>query len=209
MDINAAITAERLRVADLVDSLTPEQLAVPSLCGEWTVREVAGHLLAAISPVPARQMLTMFVTSGFRLHTANARLAARYARRPALSSELRSLAGRRFRAPVVGYPGQLTDLQVHGQDMRRPLGLPHGLDLERVGVSLEFLTGGRALGFTPRRRLAGLRLEATDLSWSWGSGAVLAGPAEALMMAATGRRVALADLDGPGVRVLAARLPGS
>ncbi|MFI6075558.1 maleylpyruvate isomerase family mycothiol-dependent enzyme [Actinoplanes sp. NPDC051343] len=208
MDINAAIASERRRIADLVDSLSPAQLEVRSLCGEWTVREVAGHLLAAVSPLPGRQVLGMFVTSGFRLHKANARLAVAVARRPALAADLRALADNRFRAPVVGYPGQLTDLQVHGQDMRRPLGLPHGLDLERVRVSLEFLTGGRALGFTPRRRLAGLHLEATDLSWSWGSGATLAGPAEALMMALTGRRAALADLDGPGVRVLAARLPG-
>jgi len=206
VDINAAIASERRRIADLVDSLSPAQLEVPSLCGEWTVREVAGHLLAAVSPMPARQVLGTFVTSGFRLHRANARLAASIARRPTLAADLRSHADSRFRAPIVGYPGQLTDLQVHGQDMRRPLGLPHGLDLERVRVSLDFLTGGRALGFTPRRRLAGLRLEATDLAWSWGAGPALAGPAEALMMAACGRRAALGDLDGPGVRVLAKRL---
>jgi uncharacterized protein (TIGR03083 family) len=208
MDINAAIAAERRRLADLVDSLTPAQLEVPSLCGAWTVREVAGHLVAAVSPVPARQLLGLIVTSGFRLHRANARLAAAIARRPpaALASELRDNAENPFCPPVVGYPGQLTDLQVHGQDMRRPLGLPHGLDLDRLRVSLEFLTGGRAVGFTPRRRLAGLRREATDLSWSWGAGPVLAGPAEALMMAVAGRPVGLSELDGPGVRVLAGRL---
>jgi uncharacterized protein (TIGR03083 family) len=210
MDINAAIAAERRRVAVLVGSLSPAQLEVPSLCGAWTVRQVAGHLVATLTPVPPRQILTVFVTSGFRLHRANARLAAVVARRaPAeLASALRHDAGDRSRPPIVGYPGRLTDLQVHGQDMRRPLGLPHGLDLDRVRVSLDFLTGGRAIGFTPRRRLAGLRLEATDLRWSWGTGALLTGPAEALMMAATGRRAALADLDGPGVRLLAARLPG-
>jgi uncharacterized protein (TIGR03083 family) len=208
MDVNAAITSERRRIADLVESLTPEQLEVPSLCGLWTVREVAGHLVAAASPVPVRQVLGTLVTSGFRLHKANARLAAAVARRPAadLAAALRRFASSEFRAPIVGYPGQLTDLQVHGQDMRRPLGLPHGLDMDRLRVSLEFLTGGRAVGFTPRRRLEGLRWEATDLSWSWGAGAAVAGPAEALMMAMTGRRVALADLDGPGVRVLGRRL---
>jgi uncharacterized protein (TIGR03083 family) len=208
VDINDAIASERLRVADLVGSLTPAQLEVPSLCGEWTVRQVAGHLVAAVSPPPARQLLATFVASGFRLHRANAQLAVTVARQPpaVLASELRRLPASTFRAPVVGYPGQLTDLQVHGQDMRRPLGLPHGLDLDRLRVSLDFLTGGRAIGFTPRRRLAGLRLEATDLSWSWGSGATVAGPAEALMMAAAGRRAALPGLDGPGVRTLAERL---
>lgn len=208
MDVNAAIADERCRIAELVESLSPAQLEVPSLCGEWTVRQVAGHLVAAAAPIPARQTLGVLASSGFRLHRANARLAVLVARRePAeLASELRRHAGNRFRPPIVGYPGQLTDLQVHGQDMRRPLGLPHGLHLDRVRVALEFLTGGRAVGFTPRRRLTGLRLETTDLSWSWGAGAVLAGPAEAVMMAVAGRSAALRDLDGPGLRILAERL---
>jgi uncharacterized protein (TIGR03083 family) len=210
VDIGAAIAAERRRIADLLDSLNPAQLEVPSLCGAWTVRQVAGHLVAAVAGRPS-QLLGAVVTSGFRLHRANAKVATRMARQsPAdLAAELRRHAESKFEPPVVGFPGQLTDLQVHGQDMRRPLGLPSGLELDRLRVSLDFLTGGRAIGFTPRRRLTGLRLEATDLSWSWGAGEMLAGPAEALMMAMTGRRVALPDLDGPGVRVLARRLPTS
>jgi len=48
VDIQPAIADERRRVANLVDSLSPEQLATPSLCGDWTVKQVAGHLLAAL-----------------------------------------------------------------------------------------------------------------------------------------------------------------
>jgi uncharacterized protein (TIGR03083 family) len=208
VDVRAAIAAERRRIADLVESLSPAQLDAPSLCGDWTVKQVAGHLLAAVA-APRGQVLATVVRSGFRLHTANARLAVLTARRPAaeLADDLRRNATNPFRAPVVGYPGQLTDLQVHGQDMRRPLGLPHGLHLDRLRVSLDFLTGGRAIGFTTRKRLAGLRFEATDLDWSSGSGQPVAGPAEALMMAMTGRRVALTELDGSGVRLLASRIP--
>jgi uncharacterized protein (TIGR03083 family) len=207
MDVRAAIAAERLRIADLLESLDPAQLEVPSLCGAWTVKQVAAHLVAAVE-VPKRAIPGILLRSRFRLHRANALLAEEVARRPAaaLAGDLRRHAGNAFRPPLVGYPGQLTDLQVHGQDMRRPLGLPHGLDLDRLRVTLDFLTGGRAYGFTPRKRLAGLRFEATDLDWSWGDGPLLAGPAEALMLAMTGRRVALSDLDGPGVDRLTARL---
>ena len=207
MDVLSAIAAERRRTADLIESLTPAQLDSPSLCGQWTVRQVAGHLLAAVD-TPTGQALRAFAVSGFRVHRANVRLAAAAARRPAaeLAAGLRDNADNAFRPPIVGYPGQLTDLQIHGQDMRRPLGLPHGLRLDRLRVSLDFLTGGRAVGFTTRRRLDGLRFEATDLDWRWGDGADVAGPAEALMMAMAGRPVALGELDGPGVRVLAARL---
>jgi uncharacterized protein (TIGR03083 family) len=207
VDIHPAIADERRRVADLVDSLTPQQLETPSLCGRWTVRQVAGHLLAAISKPPT-PLLPLIARSGFNIHKANARLAELMAQRsPAeLARGLRDNADNPFRPPIVGYPGQLTDLQVHGQDMRRPLGLPHGLRLERLRVSLDFLVGGRAVGFTPRRRVAGLRFEAADVDWSAGSGPVVTGPAEALMLAMTGRGVALTELDGPGVPILRNRL---
>ena len=203
VDIQPAIADERRRVADLVDSLTPAQLNTPSLCGDWTVRQVAGHLLAAVSKPPT-PLLPLIARSGFSIHKANSRLAALVAEQPAaeLAEGLRDNADNPFRPPIVGYPGQLTDLQVHGQDMRRPLGLPHGLRLERLRVSLDFLVGGRAVGFTPRRRVAGLRFEATDLDWSTGTGPLVAGPAEALMLAMTGRAVALTELDGPGVPIL-------
>jgi uncharacterized protein (TIGR03083 family) len=198
VDLLAAIADERRRIADLVASLTPAQLDVPSLCVDWTVKQVAGHLLSAIDSPPAA-LLPLIMRSGFQLHLANARLAVLTAERPAaeLAAGLRAHAGN---------PGQLTDLQVHGQDMRRPLGLPHGLRPDRLRVSLEFLTGGRAVGFAPRRRLAGLRFEASDLDWSSGAGPAVTGPAEALMMAMTGRPVVLGELDGPGVPILRNRL---
>jgi uncharacterized protein (TIGR03083 family) len=207
MDLLPAIAAERRRIADLVASLSPAQLAVPSLCGDWTVRQVAGHLLAAVE-APTSDLMKAMVRSGFRLHRANSRLAVEIAARPPaeIADGLRRNAGKDVRPPIVGFPGQLTDLQVHDQDMRRPLGLPHGLLPDRLRVSLDFLTGGRAVGFTPRRRTAGLRFTATDLDWTWGSGPLVTGPAEALMLALTGRRVVLGELDGPGVRVLAGRL---
>jgi len=207
VDILDAIADERRRIADLLESLTPEQLDVPSLCGDWTVKHVAGHLLAAIDTRPAA-LLPLILRSGLRIHRANSRLAVLSADRPTadMVAAFRANAENPFKPPVVGYPGQLTDLQVHGQDMRRPLGLPHGLRLDRLRTSLDFLVGGRAIGFTPKRRQSGLRFEATDLDWSWGTGPVLAGPAEALMLAITGRTVALSELDGPGVPVLRHRL---
>jgi uncharacterized protein (TIGR03083 family) len=207
VDLLSAIADERRRIADLLDSLTPAQLATPSLCAEWTVKDVAGHLISAIGSDPAH-MLPAVLRSGFNLHRANARVAVLAADRPAgdIAADMRVNAADPFKPPVVGWPGQLTDWQVHGQDMRRPLGLPHGLRTDRMRASLEFLTGGRALGFAPKRRLAGLRFQATDLDWTWGSGPLLAGPAEALMLAMCGRPVVLAELDGAGVAVLRSRL---
>ncbi len=54
-------------------------------------------------------------------------------------------------------------------------------------------------------RIAGLRLVATDTDWSHGEGPEVRGPAEALLMATCGRRVALDDLQGPGLDTLRSR----
>lgn len=56
------------------------------------------------------------------------------------------------------------------------------------------------------QRTAGLRLRAVDVGWSHGEGPDVTGPGEAILLAASGRPVALADLEGDGVETLAARL---
>ncbi len=56
------------------------------------------------------------------------------------------------------------------------------------------------------QRIRGLSLAAVDLDWAAGRGARVEGPAEALLMGMAGRSVALAELDGPGVGVLAGRI---
>ncbi|WP_229070570.1 maleylpyruvate isomerase family mycothiol-dependent enzyme [Actinoplanes sp. DH11] len=207
MEILDQIADERRRLADLVDALSEEQLATPSLCDAWTAKQVVGHLVAVVaaSNLTAAKLL---VTSGFSIHRANARLAEQMADRPAaeLSALLREHASNPFRPPVVGHPGALTDLQVHRQDIRRPLGLPSDLLPDRMRVSLGFLTGGRAVGFTPKNRPAGLRFETTDVDWAHGAGPLVRGAGEAVMLALCGRRAALADLTGDGVEVLRRRL---
>ena len=52
----------------------------------------------------------------------------------------------------------------------------------------------------------GVRLAPTDLDWSHGSGPEVTGPAEAVLMAITGRASALGELGGPGLPVVAGRL---
>lgn len=209
MNLLPMIAAGRRRTADLLEKLTPDQLRTPSLCGEWTVHEVAGHLAAPFAS-PPRDLLPLLLRSGLRLHVANARLAARVAQRPAteLARVLRDNAEHPFSGPIVGHFGQLTDLQVHGQDIRRPLGLGHELDPAAVRVSLDFLMSRRAIGFVKRGRLAGLRFVANDLDWAAGHGAEVHGTAEALMLAVTGRAVVLDELTGDGVPLLRQRLRG-
>src|ERR1700754_2721138 len=103
MEILEAIADERRRVAGLLESLTPDQLDAPSLCGDWTVKQVAGHLLAAVD-VPTSALLRLIPGSAFTLHRANARLAVIIARRPAgeMAAALRDGADNPARSPIVG-----------------------------------------------------------------------------------------------------------
>ncbi|MFC0508881.1 maleylpyruvate isomerase family mycothiol-dependent enzyme [Micromonospora costi] len=208
MELMEMIAAERRSTADLIGSLGPEQLETPSLCGSWTVREVAAHLVSPFV-APRRWLLPLMLRNGFNLHQVNAALAQRVARESAdqLAAQLRDNAERNLRPPIVGYWGQLTDLQVHGQDIRRPLGLSHDLRPDRLRVSLDFLVSRRARGFFVRSgQLDGLRFEATDLDWASGSGPVVRGRAEAVMLAITGRPAVLPELDGDGVGLLRDRM---
>ena len=52
--------------------------------------------------------------------------------------------------------------------------------------------------------MARVRLTAADTDVSLGQGPEVRGPALSLLLAVSGRRAALADLDGPGVTDLAA-----
>lgn len=208
MSVFEQIAAERRTAADLIESLTEEQLATPSLCGAWTVKDVAAHLLMGpLTPLPT--FFLAMVRSGGNFHAASRRVTAGIARRPAaeIAQALRDRADHRFTPPGLGPEAPLTDLLVHGQDIRRPLGLTREFEPSRLRIVLDFLASPAARrGFVPNGRLDGLRLEADDVDWSCGEGAPVRGHGEALMLAMTGRAPALADLTGDGVAVLSGRL---
>lgn len=206
----AASAIERRAVADLLETLDERQLATPSLCRGWDVRTVAGHLASAVSP-SRRPFLVAVVRSAGNLHRANDVVARALARRPVedIVELLRRHADSHFAPPVIGPRGPLTDVLVHAGDIRLPLGLAHDPSPTHVRLALDFVTQGRPVGFVPRGRLTGLRLDADDLTWSWGAGASLRGRGIDVLMAACGRASVLTRLDGPGVLTLRRRLEAS
>jgi hypothetical protein len=56
-----------------------------------------------------------------------------------------------------------------------------------------------------KRRVTGVRLRATDVSWNHGDGPTVEGPLQSLVLAMTGRKQSLPDLTGDGVGVLESR----
>lgn len=198
---------ERRTLADLLDTLSADQLATPSLCGDWTVQQVAAHLLMPlVTPLP--RFLVGVVRAGGNFDKANDRMSRTFARRPVaeIAAGLRAKADSRFHPPTFGHEAPLTELLLHGQDLRRPLGMTWQFPLTDMPVVLDMLVGPNAhRGFVPRGRLDGLRLEASDVPWAHGEGELVRGPGASLAYAMAGRPVALDELTGPGVEVLRTR----
>ena len=205
MDVRARTTANRLRLADFFDGLDADQLAAPSLCDAWTVRDVLGHLVMPLAGSTVG-FVRQLVRARGSLDRASIAVAQELARRPVaeLTALLRQHADVHVRAPGVGAVGQMADGCVHLRDCARPLGLPDDVELSDWRLVLDWLPSG-VPGLVPKRRLDGLSLRATDQDWSWGDGSLLEGPSEALAMAVVGRAVALHDLTGPGVQALRTR----
>jgi uncharacterized protein (TIGR03083 family) len=107
-------------------------------------------------------------------------------------------------APPGPAASWLGETIVHGEDIFRALGRYRDHPPDHLAAVADFYAGSNLL-IGAKNRIAGVRLEATDAGWRHGTGAAVTGPAIALVMAMTGRRVALDDLTGPGVAILRQR----
>ena len=199
------IHAERAKMAATLASLTPEQWGTQSWCDGWTVKVLAGHILAAAEQTPLSFYRKM-ISAGFRFNV----FADADARRLAVLSpdemvrrlEARTTTTNHPPAPVMAMLGEIV---VHGQDLRRPLGLHHASPAPAlVAVADNYLKTNLLIG--SKRRSSGLALRATDVDWSAGEGPDVTGPLISLILALAGRKGAVGDLTGQGVSVLSGRM---
>lgn len=167
------IEGQRTAIADLAADLTPDQWETPSLAEGWRVREVVAHLTMIFSVSNPSFLL------GLLRHRSMPRYMDEWARRIAeastddLVARLRAGAKDRFTPPGAGPEGPLTDLVIHGLDIRLPLGLKVDTAPEAARTTLGVLTSrrGRLFGVTGDP-FAGRRIETTDLEWGHGAGPV-------------------------------------
>jgi uncharacterized protein (TIGR03083 family) len=206
MDVFEMIADERRQLADLVDTLSEDQLRTPSLIPTWTVRDVAAHLTLGLEASLWRFALA-FLTTG-SIEKAIDKATWNFARRPVkeLTTSLRRNAASRFAPPGMKPESSLTEVLVHGLDLRRPLGIRREMPRERSRLALQLLATCRPGGFVKKAWREGLRFEATDDAWAHGEGPALRGASDSLMLAITGRLPALDELAGDGVAILRERL---
>ena len=198
------IHAEREALAADLEPLTDAQWATQSLCADWTLRDVVGHLTATARMTPGR-FFGRFIASGFRFNA----MAAKDVAREVQGTPADTLARYRSQLGATTHPpgpidAMLGEMILHAEDIRRPLHITHQYPVDAVVRVADFYKGSNLL-IGSKRRIAGLTLQATDTDWSTGSGPVVSGPAISLVLAMTGRDAALDDLSGEGLATLSAR----
>jgi len=196
------IHQRRVELADQLETLTVQEWELPSLCAGWTVRDVAAHVISSASASLA-DVLTMMVKARLNFNRAMFDEAKRRSARPTdeIVGDYRRLAGSRRRPPGTSRFDPLVDVLVHTQDIVRPVGRR-----QPISASDALAVGDHvwSMGFPYRaqRRLHGLRLSATDVAWTAGSGQLVEGPMGALLLLMTGRTASVAELSGAGVAQL-------
>ncbi|CAM3971144.1 maleylpyruvate isomerase family mycothiol-dependent enzyme [Nocardiopsis tropica] len=198
------IFAERAALAADLAGLTDDQWDTPSLCAGLTVREVLAHITAGASDNPVVWFAGVLRNRfDFDANVAQ-RLAKRLGDDPADTlRQFRAVETSRTKAPIP-VVAMLGESIVHGEDIRRPLGIVRAYPAEALDRVARFYAGSDLM-LPSATRANGLRLRATDTDFAVGDGPEVSGPTIALIMALTGRDAYLAELDGPGLPEFAAR----
>ena len=203
-----AIDAQRTSLTDLLEQLADDEWLQPSLCAGWTVRDVAAHLtLQQLGPGATLGMMLRWQGSLDRTIQHVARLRAVTLTTRQIIAEIRGTIGSRRHTFGVTYLETLTDILVHSQDIALPLGRRFGIPPDAAAVAASRVLSMRWPPPLPSaRKMAGVRLSATDTSWSAGDGPEVRAPMAALLLVCCGRLAALPLLSGEAAPDLAARL---
>ncbi len=74
-DVWVEVSASRSELADLLETLTPEQWDTQTLCDEWKVRDVVGHIVLGAGKLGLGRLVGDLAKSGFKMNKMLARTA--------------------------------------------------------------------------------------------------------------------------------------
>lgn len=199
------IHAARGSLADDLTGLTAEDWQRRSLCAGWTVEQVLAHLTAGAS-IGRWRWLASIVAAGFRPDVHNERrLKEHLGPTPADTlARFKGIVDAEV-APSGDTAAYLGEVLVHGEDIRRPLGIAAAADVDMWTAVAEFYAR-RDFTVSSKTLIAGLRLEADDGPFNAGRGLEVSGTTLALVMTMAGRREYLDELNGPGRHALRERI---
>jgi uncharacterized protein (TIGR03083 family) len=199
-----SIDVEREARATQLADLDESRWRTPSLCAGLTVREVLAHLTVS-GAVSGPRWFAGVVRAGFDFDKqVDDRLREQLgATAEETLSRFRATIGSRTSPPLPRL-AVLGEIVVHGEDIRRPLGLVRDYPAATLSALLRYYAGTDQVVIA-KKRVRGLRLEAADTGVTIGEGDAVRGRSLALIMAMTGRGAYCAELSGSGVPELAAR----
>src|SRR5436189_1337848 len=160
-----AIHAERQALATELGGLAEDQWDTASLCDGWSVRDVLAHMTATGKITPL-SFFPKLIGSGFSLNrlqekdiavergTSGADTLQRFAETVSSSKH-----------PPGPVDSWLGEALIHAEDIRRPLGIEHDYATEAAVRVADFYKGSN-LVVGAKKRIAGLRLSATDADWT-------------------------------------------
>ena len=203
MQKSAAMTwqivhAERRRLAADLTTLRDEQWNTPSLCPGWDIHDVLAHAVDS-----ARTSRLSFVrdllAARMDFDRANENGIAREKRKDPQDTleALRKAAGLK-RTPPANLATRLVEAIVHGEDIRRPLGIAGSYPERAVAQALAYQLRTPVSFGGGRERAAGLRLIDRKARAVWGQGDDVEADALDLLLAVSGRRVVHGSLKGSG-----------
>ena len=170
------------------------------------MKDTAAHMLV-IPTLSKGQVFRSFLGSGFNLDKMNAKLVKKMTAAMSATeivAKTRASAGSQSMPPGLKLPGVLTELVVHSSDISEGVGTPFALPVADYLAALDHIKDVQPV-FGSKARIAGLTIRSTDAQWSTGSGPIVEGPAQQLLLAVAGRRSALDRLSGEGLATLRAR----
>jgi len=173
-------------LADLLTSAPTETWDAPSLCEKWQVRHVVAHVTMPTRLTPAQFGAEMAAAGGNFTVLSDA-VAARDAAVPLADQldALRSPLLHAWQPPGGGAAGALSHAVIHSLDVTVALERPAVAPEEAVIAVLDSLTAADGAWFGID--LTGVRLEAADTEWSWGTGDVVRADSGHLVALLSGR----------------------
>ncbi|OEJ95250.1 maleylpyruvate isomerase family mycothiol-dependent enzyme [Streptomyces thermolilacinus] len=202
------VRAERAALAADLAELADERWATPSLCAGLSVREVLAHLTAGASLDTVRWMAGVIRCRFDFDRQVAMRLAEELGATPAETLERFRRVVASTTKPPLPVVAMLGETVVHGEDIRRPLGIRRAYPVDVLTRLAEYYQGSD-LVVLAKGRVRGLRLVADDGPFTAGSGPLVSGTTLALVMAMTGRAAYCAELRGDGAELLRGRcVPG-
>ncbi|MFF1252634.1 maleylpyruvate isomerase family mycothiol-dependent enzyme [Pseudarthrobacter sp. NPDC058329] len=199
-----AVHSERRRLAADLSELRDEQWALPSLCPGWDVHDVLAHLVDTARTGRA-SFIRDLMTAHLDFDRANENgIAREKSQDPQETIKAFAEAVNLTRTPPANLAPRLVEAIVHGEDIRRPLGIAGDYPEPAVVQALTYQLRTPVSFGGGSERAAGLRLIDRKTGAGWGEGDDVEADALDLLLAVSGRRVDRESLTGGGASLLAA-----